>query len=163
MTLSDQLKAASAETLSEVLREAECYLSAQLASGLAAAQRAIAFVGLLAAATIVIAGAGPALGWVCMGLAAVFVVAMYFGILTARPVPFEFAGNDPAHWVGDIVDGVPYGTSLAQQAAHYSDMIRDNNRQLQANARMMTLAIWIVWGGLVVGGIAAVLVLALAP
>ena len=169
MALFETLESADPETLSEILREAECHLQAQLTSGLAADQRAMSFVALLTVATVFVAGAGgallsadqpsPALGWLCMGLSAVLVVAMFFGILSARPVSFYFAGNNPAHWEHIITKKVPCHKSLAQQAAHYSQMIHSNNRRLRANAIMMTIAIWIVWCGLVATGIAAAAVL----
>ena len=91
MSLELVFAKAKHQTLTEILRQAEIYLGAQLQAGIAADQRAMSFVSLMAAATAVIAGGGvvlligekpfPLLDWACLGIAAGFIVAMVLAIL----------------------------------------------------------------------------------
>jgi hypothetical protein len=69
------------------------------------------FTNLLAAATVVIAGAGGSLilaqqrmvlGWICVGIAGAFLRAMALAIAAAKPTTWEFVGNTPAQWLADV-------------------------------------------------------------
>jgi len=133
----------SLSTLQEILRQAEAYLGAQLAASIAADQRAIAFASALAAAAVVLVGAGlalliaespnPTLGWTAISTAAGFLLAMAFANFSAMPAVFWFAGNTPESWLEDVRKKQSLQASLAQQLAHYSDMIADNDRLMRRN------------------------------
>jgi hypothetical protein len=163
---------ADEDTVAEVLREAESYLSAQLTSGIAADQRAMSFISLLAASAAAIAAGGGALliadspafanqiiGWTLLGTAAGLLVAMWYAIRSAMPAEFEFVGNTPAGWLADVRAKQPLKKSLAQQLEHYAGMIEANDETLKSNARQMRNSVWWTWGSLATGGIIATLVL----
>src|SRR5690606_15882826 len=102
---------ANGDTLREITREAEIYLSAQLTASIAYDERAISLASLMAATIPVAFGAGITLlidEWplmlalACFMLAGGLSVAVLFAILAARPAGFWFAGNTPASWEDDI-------------------------------------------------------------
>ena len=156
--LADRLQAADRETLDEIIREAESNLQAQLTAALAADQRAVGFAGLAAAAAVVAASGGGALllgddpqPWMatlCIVLVVSLTLSMLLALLSARPSPFEFTGNDPANWAGSLDKSLH--ANLAEMAAHYSDMIRGNQRRMRRNGRLMNAALWLAWSGLAV-------------
>ena len=170
MDLADQLKGAREDTLSEIVREAESRLNAQLTAAIAADQRALSFAGLLAVAAVLTASAGGSLligeaenallGWVAISVTGAFVIAMLCAILSARPASFQFLGNDPAEWVGDISANKSLHESLAEMAAHYNEMLAHNRKLMKVNGLLMSLSFIVAWGGLVSGAIAAVIILA---
>lgn len=159
-------------TIAEVLREAESYLSAQLTAGIAADQRALSFISLLAASTAAIAAGGGALligdgasiavqvvAWTLFGTAAGLLVSMWYAIRSAMPAEFEFVGNTPYGWIADVRAKRPLKMSLAQQLAHYAGMIESNDLTLKSNARQMKKSVWWAWGSLVVGGAISIVAL----
>ena len=170
MTLADQLKAASKDTLGEIVREAESCLNAQLTAAIAADQRALSFAGLLAVAAVLTAGAGGSLligepvnallGWVAISVTGALLIAMLCAIWSARPVTFQFPGNDPAGWIDDIGGGKSLHDSMAEMAAHYSGMLEGNRKSMKVNGLLMMASFIVAWGGLVLGAIAAVIILA---
>lgn len=168
--LASLTASADREILTEILREAESYLGAQLTASIAADQRAIAFSGLLAAASVVVAGAAGTLfltapprselGWICIGLTATFLISMFFANLSAMPARFWFVGNTPKQWEQDLKDHTPITNSLAQQIQHYEDMIAANNQLMRRNSKQMLAAIWFSWSGLVIWGTGGIYLLA---
>lgn len=168
-SLLEDLSGADADTLHEVIREAESYLSAQLMASLAADQRAIAFSSVVAAGTVVVGGGGVALleaeaayselAWVASAIALGLLAAMFFAILSAMPSHFWFIGNSPELWRKDLVAGTPLKHSLAQQAAHYAEMISANDKIMVRNAKQMAASVWIAWGSLLFGSLFSALVL----
>ena len=171
--MNDSLPFAGADsgTIQEIIRESESYLSAQLAASIAADQRAVAFASLLAAATAIIAGTGGALllgaqvdhglGWVCIAVAAAFLVAMALANLSAMPAGFWYVGNSPKQWLDDIEAKRPLSESLSQQLAHYDEMIEANDRLMRRNNKQMLWAMWMAWGALAIGGVVAVALIAI--
>ncbi|WP_201829558.1 hypothetical protein [Microvirga zambiensis] len=168
MSIHESLSKADKDTLKEICRNAESYLSAQLTSALAANQRAMTFTGLLAAATVVLGGAGGTLvlnhkdwllGSVCFGIAAAFLLAMAIAMHVAKPIGFEFVGNSPAQWVADVENGTSLEASLAEQCHHYAGMIDSNNTCMELGNKKLIIAMRVAWGSLLVGGIAALVLL----
>jgi hypothetical protein len=43
--------------------------------------------------------------------------------------------------------------ALAEQADHYASMIAENGRLLRRNAHQLRAAMWVAWGGLVIGAL----------
>lgn len=170
MSLERDLTPAETETLKEIVRQSESYLGAQLTAGIAADQRAMSFVSLLAAATVVVAGAGGALllaekpivalGWTCIGIAAGFLIAMALAIVSARPVLFHFLGTMPKDWIGDVQSKLTLHDSLVEQAVNYNERIASNITVLDRNAEWMTWALRVVWASLATGGAVGVYLLA---
>lgn len=170
MAGSPDFSKVSLSTLQEIVRQAEVYLGAQLTASIAADQRAIAFASALAAAAVVLVGAGlalliaekpnPELGWTAISTAVGFLVAMAFANFSAMPAVFWFAGNSPERWNDDVHSKQSLQVSLAQQLSHYSDMIADNDRLMRRNSRQMLAAIWIAWGTLVTASTVAIYLIA---
>src|SRR5690349_14437029 len=96
------------ETVKEIIREAEAYMSAQLTAGIAIDQKATTLAGSLA--TIVVAVIGIAivalsadkpsyiLAWASVSCSIVFFVSLILAVTTARPINFEYVGNTPSAW-----------------------------------------------------------------
>ena len=128
---------ADLETLMEIKKEAESYLGAQLTAALSGNQRGMSLIALLAAATIVIAGAGLsmllgtnrtpenlAIGSGSLVTAAGFLVAMALANITVMPTTFWYVGSAPNDWEADIVEeGKPLKVSIAEQLKHYDERI----------------------------------------
>lgn len=161
MNISETLVHADKETLHEIIREAESYLSSQLTAGIAADQRAIAFAGLLSAAAVVLVSgaltvllgttAHSALGWIGLACAIGLLVAVFLANMTAMPADFWYPGNSPAQWVNDIREKKVFLTCLAEQAQHYAEQIDDNKKLLDRNGKGMQRAVWLAWGVLMLG------------
>lgn len=168
ITKSD-FEGATADTQREIRRQAELYLAAQLQSGIAADQRAMSFVSLMAAAAVVTAGGGGsliiadkpqvALGWICIAIAASFVIAMGAAASSAMAVDFWYGGSTPQDWPEDIRCQKPEQEMLAEELVNLEVRTSDNVRTLRRNARWMNIGIWTAWGGLTVGGAAGAIVL----
>jgi hypothetical protein len=166
LNLADELAKADEKTLREILRQAESYLSAQLTAGIAADQRAIAFSGVVAAAAAIIAGGGIALlqsdhsillAWLGLSVSGGLLTAMFFAMRTAMPAGFWYVGNNPSEWVQDIQGGKTWEMSCAEQAAHYAEMIAENNAMMSRNGTRMRVAVWTCWATLVAGAVAVAL------
>jgi hypothetical protein len=164
--ISHKLMKADQSTLSEVLREAEAYLAAQLTSALASNQRAISFTNFMAAATAAI-GSGAAglltsttpklaLGLIATVVALGLLAAMAFAIAAAMPTQFWFVGNTPAQWVDDVVNRLPYKTSISQQLSHYANMIERNNLCMARCDARLKWSLGIAWASLAFGAVAAI-------
>ncbi len=160
---ADGLTGADETTLNEIIREAESYLTAQLTAGIAADQRAISFSSVVSAGAVVVGGGGIALlqsanAEVSLTLGAFIVtvgllIATFFANLSSMPAEFWYPGNDPKQWLDDVSTGKPLTRSLAEQAAHYSEMIGKNDRLMRRNSRQMRTAVWLCWGSLVAGSV----------
>jgi hypothetical protein len=134
--LAETLKTAKQDVLSEIVRQAESFLTEQLKAGLAADQRAINTAVILAALLAAIVGGtatlvavGKSFEWHLLGvgaLVACLVFALVFAMRAARPTAFSYSGNNPANWVPDIRDGRSLHESMAGQAAIYAQGIRAN-------------------------------------
>jgi hypothetical protein len=171
MSLEDDLTSADEPTLTEILRQSEAYLSAQLTAGIAADQRGMSLVSLLAAAVAVIAGGGatqllgdetfPELGWVCIATAAGLLAAMLCGVKSVMPTGFWYAGSRAEDWQWDMQARLPSKTSLVQQLINYDQRIKENNQCLGDNAWWTIAAVWMAWGTMAAGGATAVVLLLL--
>lgn len=138
------------DTIREIIREAESYLSAQLITGVASDQRAATLSGILATLATGMLGGGLAVitaekANYPLGIAGIFagvvmLIGLAFAIYTARPVPFHYVGNCPENW---NTDEDLYGSldhALWQQARHYQELIDENDATLKANARYLRRA-----------------------
>jgi hypothetical protein len=159
--LAERLQIAEPAMLQEILREAEAYLAAQMAAGTAADQRAYTFAGMMLAISAALVGASYSLAqanpWVsilAIVLASILTVSVGFAFHSARAVDFEFAGNQPSHWVDDVEAGISLLHALAEQCEHYDVMIRANTKTLRDNARWFERAVRLSYGVGVVGAVA---------
>ncbi|MCJ2023382.1 hypothetical protein [Methylobacterium sp. J-067] len=159
--LADRLAEAKIDTLKEIIRNAESFLSGQLTSGLASNQRALTLTSVLAAATVVLGGAtatllvgatpNPPLAAICGLVTAGFLVSMGLAISAAKPADWYLAGNTPASWVEDVELGKILERSLAEQASWYADMIADNHATMERADDMIILALEFAWGSIAMG------------
>lgn len=140
-SLVDVLKGADSALLMEILREAESRLQAQLSSALAADLRAITFLGFLAAVTVATFGAGMAaldksfpLSVIAIFTGSGFGLACFYAFEAARPVDFQFVGNDPSSWRRDIEASIGLQDALAEQVAYYDEMLKDNRKAMAESA-----------------------------
>lgn len=166
----ESLVGASQEMLKEIHRQAELQLSAQLQAGIGADARALYFISLMAAATVVVAGGAVAsftslppnvhLAWTCVAMVAGFVISMAFAVASARPTGFDYAGSWPVGWVVDVKKGVSLHVALARQLADMNERLSDNSHILKNNARWMRLALCIAVVVIVVGCFIGVLIIA---
>lgn len=139
--------------LTEVVREAELYLSAQLQTAIAADQRASTFVGVVVTAAVAAAGgaATVALGREPIsvaggaGLASAalcLVIAAVLAALSLRPSRWDFPGNWPSEWKNDIEAGRPLDLCLFDMADHYDDMLSKNDVVMKKAAKLFSAAIF---------------------
>jgi len=147
--------------MTEVIREAESMLAAQLSAALASDQRALVFAGLLAATTAAIASGGIALilqnqhiwmGIMAMIIAGVMIIAVGLAMYAARPIGFEFSGNRPREWAADILACRPLADCLREQAEHYNEMIDANLACMKQNGQYLKAAMLICALDLAIGG-----------
>lgn len=144
-SLSGQLKTAPADVVDEIMREAELHLNAQLTAAIAADQRAHSFASYLAAAGAVTIGAAYSLhtastpNHLLIVLAALAGVALLsaaaFALHSARPIDFEFAGNQPQMWASDLAVGKSLHDARAEMCAAYDGMIASNRAAMERNSR----------------------------
>jgi hypothetical protein len=162
VNLADELAKAEEKTLQEILRQAGSYLSAQLTAGIAADQRALAFIGVIATASALVAAASIAvmqtgsdlwLAYIGVVVTIGFLVAMRFAMRSAMPTKFWYVGNSPDQWLSDVQENKTWTRSCAEQAASYADMIADNSKLLKENSASMRTAIWICWSTLTTGAV----------
>ncbi|KQW27044.1 hypothetical protein ASE36_18930 [Rhizobium sp. Root274] len=82
-----------------------------------------------------------------------FIVSAIFAFEAARPVDFEFVGNDPSSWKSDVASGKDLSHALAEQIAFYDEMIKANRKAMAASAedlqRASNVMIWTVGVGAV--------------
>ncbi|MDK4730349.1 hypothetical protein [Rhizobium phaseoli] len=160
MALKDVLKTASPEVLNEILREAESRLAAQLTTAIAADARAMTFLGFVATLAVASLGASLAVvasnGWLaCIGIVVggAFTAAGMFAFEAAKPIDFQAPGNDPSLWEADILASISAHNAIAEQTAHYDEMLKENRAAMEASARSLTVAAeitrWTVVGGAV--------------
>ena len=143
--------------LDEIIRQAEIRLDAQLTAAIAADQRAMTFAGLLfagAAAVAAIAFGNTTLlkqdwPWV---LAIGFAIAGAMATASARPSAWEYVGNVPSAWLGDIGLGKRLHESRAETAEFYDEMLATNETVIRKSGRLMQysmlVAILAIIGGL---------------
>jgi len=141
------LKTASEAVLAEILREAESRLEAQLTAAIAADQRAMTFLGFLLALVTFLVGAAiaaatastpsPFVAYLSTAGAVGLMVAAFFAFVATRPIDFEFVGNDPESWLGDVTQGSLLHDALAEQCAHYDDMLKSNRRAMSESSKSL--------------------------
>lgn len=157
----------------EVVREAEAFLTAQVALAVSADQRASSMasiftaagagliVGLMTLASSDHAAATSSLGiYVGGGIASIlFLVAAIFSMSAALPVDFEVPGNVAASWKDDIESGRPLREALGELAETYDEKIASNNTVLADNARRFKRGAQLAISAPALGALAWVLVL----
>ncbi|MER9006101.1 MULTISPECIES: hypothetical protein [unclassified Mesorhizobium] len=140
---------ASDEVTRFVFDQADKYLSTQLTTGIAADQRATSaaatfsgFSGAILAASVGYYAAKPDLPLLLAGLAIgiAFGIAAGCSFYSARPVDFNYPGNEPEKWYGSLSD--PLHESIGIEAQNYSAGIAENAIILAGNAKWLTIAFW---------------------
>lgn len=146
-----------------ILDRADKHLQAQLEAGIAADQRATTVATILIGVmTAILAAAGTAfesnLPLAVGGI--VTSTTMLFGVclvmFSARPVDFYLPGSYPSHWWHAADSDLK--TLLGGEAENYEEMIIDNARTTNRNAKLLTfglllaviapflgLAVWAAW------------------
>ncbi len=162
--LSRSLKNLAIPMLTEIRREAELYLSAQLTAAIAADQRAYAFAGTVTAGAVVLVGASYATATstppsVFLSVTATLVAGALFvsalvAVLSARSIDFEFCGNQPKNWSEDAEKKISFKVAIAEQCEHYDEMIACNSIVMQKNSQFFNRAVYIALVGLGMGGVA---------
>ncbi|AZO04338.1 hypothetical protein [Mesorhizobium sp. M2A.F.Ca.ET.043.02.1.1] len=161
---SNPLSAADSVTLTEILRQAELHLQAQLSAAIAADQRAYTFAGLNVATSVLLMGGSYSLATqqhdpnLFIGAVAFFVavglfVAAWVAVMSARSVDFEFAGSQPGVWSQDLADRKPLQVSLAEQCQNYDDAIAANRATMANNSWMFNAAVNVALGSVGLGAI----------
>ncbi len=145
--LKEILKHADSKTLTEIIRQAEAYLNAQLQAGIAADQRAVTFASVVGAVAAVLLGgflaaaysdAGPSnLGYVVFPGIIGLTVSMGLATWASRPTNWGYAGSNPKHWKEDVVNNVGRDAALAGQAKMYAECIAENKHVLEVNSKAM--------------------------
>jgi hypothetical protein len=139
----------SPEVTNFVFEQATKYLSTQLTTGIAADQRATSaaatfsgFAGAILAAAIGYYSAKPDVAILLSGLVTgfAFVIAAGCSFYSARPVDFNYPGNDPTNWYNSLSD--PIFESMGIEAENYSAAIADNEAILDNNAKWLMAAFW---------------------
>ncbi|WP_185982831.1 hypothetical protein [Aureimonas mangrovi] len=172
LPLSERLRKADADTLREMLREAELHLASQQTVALAADQRAMTLVGFMSAAIVVLIGASASfivgqeqhrlLGVICLWVAAGLMTSVLLALRTAAPSAFDFAGSSPSDWASDVAQGVSLEHALADQCANHAEAIADNHDRMKINGARLWSALRVGVGTILAGGVAFVLALAFA-
>ncbi len=168
--LLELLSNASESTIDEIIRQAETYLTAQLAAGIAADQRAITFTGMLATAVSLLGGGALVVGVgnskdlptglavACLPAILGFLGAMWLTMQASKPVDWHYVGNTPSNWLKDLRQAKSLLVSKAEQAKHYAESIEANNLVLETQAKSVSRAIKVSWFGLVGSAIATGLI-----
>lgn len=161
LTKSIRPKRPEQPIVEKVIADAESFLHSQLTSGIAADQRAFVYSGFLSAAVAaLVAGAASLLqatepDWQLIALALsegfILLVALFLAILSARPVTFWYAGNEPSNWAEDVKNCRPYHECLMELAPILEERIVKNHVTLKKNSRLMHFALWIAFGGILLG------------
>jgi hypothetical protein len=157
------------ETIKEVMRLGEVFLSAQLQSALAADLRAMTLAAILSAiiagilgGTATIVAAKIDIGWHLLSLlvfSSALLVALWAAIQAARPTRFQFAGNNPAHWEEDGGDKEKLIEAMAEQASFYARGIAINSAAIDENHRCIRKALAWVFGGIAGSMVVEILVI----
>jgi hypothetical protein len=132
-----------------VFDQADKYLSTQLTAGIAADQRATfaaatfsGFSGAILAASVGYHAAQPDPSILLAGLVTgfAFFAAAACSFYAARPVDFNYPGNEPEKWYGCLAD--PLHESIGYETQNYSEAISENASILAANSGWLTAAFW---------------------
>jgi hypothetical protein len=134
------------DMLAEIIREAEARLAAQLTAAIAADQRAMTFAGLMLAAAAALTGAALSASPQAVLTLPIIVSALglfltsALAVASARPVAWDYVGNEPSCWLRDINPAAELKLSLAEMADHYDGMIKDNEAAIAARAFWLRLS-----------------------
>lgn len=164
--LLDSLRRADDQLLAEIQRESEARLQAQITIALASDMRAMTFLGFLCAISVVAVGAGfsamvaeSPIGHVAIFIGMGFAVAAYFAFEASSPKDFNILGNNPAAWKADIDKRTSYKDAIAEQIAHYDEMIDENTRTMEENARFLRTSARVALTTMAIGAMFSVLIL----
>lgn len=156
----------SKDRYAEIIRLAELRLQSQLSSAIAADQRALALTGIFVTFSLAALGtAGAAytnddyfLLSAMLILFSYLTFAAYIAVKAAKPVAFEFAGNDPEEWMNkDDLKG-PWTIALKQQCDFYDKWIKYNAELMKENGKQVSRAINLLAGAPIVALILLALV-----
>jgi len=157
--LKNDLSKADKELLVEVVRQGEAFLESQRTCALAADQRALTLVSVLAAVVAILVGGSASLmaanieitkyWFPVLFVIVICLTAMGLALRAARPSKFGYPGNDPALWVDDVRQNRSYEESLAGHAVLCSEDIEENDRIMVANNAMVSRALFILFVGLI--------------
>lgn len=149
MATTPDWKNADPEVTRFVFGQADKYLSTQFAAGIAADQRATSaaatfsgFSGVIFAASLGYYAVRPELPILLAGLTTglAFVAAAACSFYSARPVDFNYPGDEPEKWHGCLTDPLP--ESIGVEAENYSAGITENAGILGSNAKWLAAAFW---------------------
>ncbi|WP_155804508.1 hypothetical protein [Magnetospirillum fulvum] len=159
-------RVAREDTVREILREAELYISAQVQLSIAADQRAVTVSGAIATILTAITAAGLAaflssspnfdIVYAATVSGTIMMIALCCAIYAARPVPFRPPGNCPEMWYDDDF-GVKINIQLGHQAEIYNAFIKENNATLARNAVWIRLSLFLTVAAPIAGVLVAVL------
>ena len=160
--------------LAEIVREGEMQVQAQLQTSLAADSRALTISGscltaataLLGVAAALSKSATPDLPLIVVSgtLGIVLIVSAGLAMYSARPVSFDFPGNDPAKWAPAYWHVKPgprpsLRRARLDQAKTLQEIIEGNRRAIAKNALFLGVALWFIYGGSLIAGVAVVSIL----
>jgi hypothetical protein len=132
------------DLIKEACRHGELKLAAQVQIAASADQRATVLAGIYVAAATGVIGAVAAVDVIRSShplaaagttAAIAFLVAAVLCILATLPTDFWVPGNYPAEWYADIEANPPLEVAIGEQASHFDNAIRENNKVLERNAR----------------------------
>jgi hypothetical protein len=163
MTVPLKLDSADAALVEEIISEARIRLQAQLTAGIAADQRAMTFSGLLFAGVAVLVGLAFSKDYQTghtlelLLVAGGFLVAAALACWSARPVPWHQAGYAPSSYSEDIELGRNFAQTRSETAANYEQLLEDNEKTLQRNAKFMKASMLVAVVSAAAGIMAALL------
>jgi CBS domain containing-hemolysin-like protein len=148
--------------LDEIIRLAETRLAAQLTVAIAADQRGMTFASFLATLEAAAIAALVSLPSSPVGRASLITIVIGFGFGTlialwsAQPLKWSMPGYRPSDWLREISSADTLHEDRGAMAAHYDEMIQDNEDVLAANANVLRTSLTAVALTLVCSAIAAV-------
>lgn len=151
------------DLLKDIAARADQRVAAQMATALAADQRAMTFGGLLAAASAVVGGGAASvltaptanlpLGYIALAAALILGVGSALAIYAARPTIFYLPGTVPSKWQDDIKLPTTTTDRLASLLFDYDERIAKNESLLKRNGRLLMISAATVLFGLLLCGV----------
>lgn len=152
------------EIARQIVRHGELQVQAQLQTALAADQRSMTFSAVMAALTTLALGAALAIlsdetptrdvGIPMLVVGTVFVLSLFFAVLSARPIEFVFPGNHPKQLYENAAYlAGPISENLGTDAENYQTTIEANEKRMKKNARLLLCAYWLSFAAPILGAL----------